>query len=62
MANYRSRHGSPDGDRISLGDEYEVQKWTTSLGCTEVELRVVLQAIGNNAAKVRAYLESNQAL
>ena len=41
---------------INLGDEYEVREWTMSLGCTEVELRAVVQAIGNDAEKVRAYL------
>ena len=50
--------GSPNRDSISLGDEYEVREWTMSLGCTEVELRAVVQAIGNNVDKVRAYFHS----
>ena len=29
-----------------------------SLGCTEVELRAVVQAIGNNVDKVRAYFHN----
>ena len=41
---------------ISLGDEYEVREWTMTLGCTEVELRAIVQAIGNDAEKVRAFL------
>ena len=57
MANHWSKTGSPDRDSISLGDEYEVREWTMSLGCTEVELRAVVQAIGNNADKVRAYFQ-----
>jgi len=57
MATDRSKTGSPDGDTISLGDDYEVREWTMSLGCTEVELRAVVQAIGNDAAKVCAYFQ-----
>jgi len=56
MAN-TSKIGRPDGDNISLGDEYEVREWTISLGCTEVELRAVVQAIGNDADKVCAYFQ-----
>ena len=57
MANERSNSGSPGPDSISLGDMYEVREWTTSLGCTEVELRAVIQAIGNDVSKVRAYFD-----
>jgi len=56
MAN-TSKTGRPDGDSIGLGDEHEVREWTISLGCTEVELRAVVQAIGNDADKVCAYFQ-----
>lgn len=58
MENQGSKTRGPDADSVSLGDEYEVREWTMSLGCTEVELRAVVQAIGNNADKVRAYFRS----
>jgi len=58
MAIDGSNIGSPDRDTISLGDQYEVREWAMSLGCTEVELRAVVQAIGNNVEKVRAYFHS----
>ena len=57
MANDNSKTGSPGGDNISLGDDYEVREWAISLGCTEVELRAVVQAIGNDADKVCAYFQ-----
>ena len=53
-----SKTGSPDRDSISLGDAYEVREWTMSLGCTEVEVCAVVQAIGNDVDKVRAYFHS----
>jgi hypothetical protein len=52
----QDRKSGPES--ISLGDEYEVREWTMSLGCTEVELRAVVQAIGNNVDKVRAYFHN----
>jgi hypothetical protein len=58
MENEGSKTGSPDRESISLGDQYEVREWTMSLGCTEVELRAVVQAIGNNVEKVRAYFHN----
>jgi hypothetical protein len=59
MANAASTLESPEVERISLRDEDDVQKWTRSLDCSEVELRAVVQAIGNDASKVRAYLAGN---
>ena len=50
---------SPNRDSIGLGDPHEVRAWTTNLGCTEIELRAVVQAIGNDADKVRAFLRGN---
>jgi uncharacterized protein DUF3606 len=55
MGNDGSKTAIRDRDSISLGDVYEVREWTMSLGCTEVELRAVVQAIGNDVDKVRAY-------
>ena len=58
MANEESKTGRPRRESIILGDPYEMREWTMSLGCTEVELRAVVQAIGNDADKVRAYFRS----
>ena len=55
MSNDGSNTGSPARASVSLNDAYEVREWTMSLGCTEVELRAVVQAIGNDVDKVRAY-------
>ena len=55
MGNDGGKTAGHDRDSISLRDPYEVREWTMSLACTEVELRAVIQAIGNDADKVRAY-------
>ena len=61
MADDKSTNPDADGDLITLEDEYEVRDWTMSFRCTEVELRAVVQAVGNSASKVRAYFEANAA-
>ena len=57
MADDKSNTGSPDRDRISLSEDYEIRDWTKSLGVTEQELRDAVAAVGNSADKVREYLK-----
>lgn len=57
MADDKNSVGSPDRDRISLGEDYEVRDWTASLGVSEAELREAVDAVGNSADKVRDYLK-----
>lgn len=57
MADDKTNIGSPDRDRISLGEDYEIERWTKSLGVSESELREAVDAVGNNADKVREYLK-----
>lgn len=56
MADDKRAVGSPDRDRISLTEDYEVRDWTRSLGVSEQELRDAVDAVGNSADAVRAYL------
>lgn len=56
MADDKQVTGSPDRDRISLSEDYEVRDWTESLGVSEQELREAVDAVGNSADAVRAYL------
>ena len=57
MADDKNSTGSPDRDRISLSEDYEVRNWTKSLGVSEDELREAVDAVGNSADKVREYLK-----
>jgi len=56
MADDKRAVGSPDRDRISLTEDYEVRDWTRSLGVSEQELREAVDAVGSSADAVRAYL------
>ena len=59
MADDKTHVGSPDRDRISLSEDYEVRDWMQSLGVSEAELREAVDAVGNSAEAVRAYLKKS---
>jgi hypothetical protein len=56
MADDTKNVGSPDRDRISLSEDYEVRDWSKSLGVSEERLREAVGKVGNSADKVREYL------
>ena len=60
MADDINNIGSPDRDRISLSEDYEIRDWTQSLGVSEAELREAVDAVGNSADAVRAYLKRDR--
>ena len=47
-----------DRKLISLTEDYEARDWCKALGCSEVELRKAVAAVGNSAEKVREFLKS----
>ena len=49
--------GSPDRDRIAMGEEHEVRYWTQALGVTKERLQQAVDAVGDSAAKVREHLK-----
>jgi hypothetical protein len=60
MSDDRSKRGSVDRSRISLDEDYEVRDWTETLGVTRDELIAAVQAVGNSADKVKAYLRDRK--
>lgn len=56
MSDDKSNVGSPDKDRISLSEDYEIRDWTRSLGVSEQALRDAVAKVGNSARAVRDYL------
>lgn len=57
MADDKNQVGAADRSRISLSEDYEIRGWTASLGVSEQELREAVDAVGNSADAVRAYLK-----
>ena len=54
-------HNVPYGLRLSLDEDYEVEHWCDSLGCTERDLYEAVLAVGYSALRVRAYLKMKAA-
>jgi hypothetical protein len=57
MADDKTKVGSPDRDRIAMGEDHEVSYWTQALGVTKERLQQAVDAVGNSAAKVREHLK-----
>lgn len=60
MADDKKEIGGADRTRISLGEDYEVRDWTKSLGVSEEKLREAVEAVGDSADAVRAYLQDGR--
>lgn len=50
--------GSPDRDRIAMGEDHEVSYWTKALGVTKERLQEAVNSVGSSAARVREHLKS----
>ena len=52
----------PDEPRINFADAEQVERWTVSLTCTELELREVVAVVGTKVADIVDYLLEMNAL
>jgi hypothetical protein len=58
MSDNTSKTGSPDRDRISTSEDYEVRYWSEKFGVTREELIDAVKASGSNKPEtVEAYLK-----
>ena len=57
MADDKTKSGGQDRKLISLSEDYEVRDWAKKFGVTPDELKNAVAAVGNEAAKVAAYLK-----
>ncbi len=60
MADDKTKPGGQDRRRINLSEDYEVRDWAKKFGVSEDELRKAVGAVGNDAAKVEAYLKGSK--
>jgi len=59
MSDNTSKTGSPDRDRISTSEDYEVRYWSEKFGVSKQELIDAVEASGSNSPeKVEAYLKA----
>lgn len=56
MSDDKTQRTPADASRISLEEDYEVAYWTDALDVGEDQLREAVDAVGNSADAVKAYL------
>lgn len=61
MSDNTSKTGSPDRDRISTSEDYEVRYWSEKFGVSKDELINAVKASGSNSPDtVEAYLKERK--
>ena len=61
MSDNTTNTGSPDRDRISTSEDYEVRYWSEKFGVSPQELIDAVKASGSNSPdQVEAYLKRKQ--
>ena len=52
MSDDKTKSGSPDRDRISTSEDYEVRYWADKIGVSHEELKNAVKESGSNSPKV----------
>mgnify|MGYP001545502124 CR=1 FL=1 len=60
MSDNTKNVGSPDRDRISLSEDYEVRYWSKRFGVTAEGLKNAVNHVGNNPKNVEDYLKAGK--
>lgn len=56
MADTTTHRTRADRGQVKTNEDWEIKYWTTQFACTEAELHAAIEAVGNQATEVRAYL------
>lgn len=57
MSDDKTLRGPQDRSRIAMGEDYEVEYWTSRFGVSRDRLQQAIEAVGNSADAVEAYLK-----
>jgi len=57
MSDNLKNRGPKDRERISLTEDWEVKYWTKTLAISSLDLKKVVEKVGNSVAKVREELK-----
>ena len=58
MSEDLKNRGPADPDQVSVDQPADVNYWRKKYGCTEVQLRHAVAAVGPSADKVKQYLKN----
>jgi len=56
MADDKTLRGPRDSSRVAMGEDYEVAYWTDKFGVSRDRLQEAVDAVGNSANAIKAYL------
>jgi len=56
MSDDKTKRGPQDSSRIAMGEDYEVDYWTTKFGVSRDRLQQAVDAVGNGADAVEKHL------
>ncbi|HEX7689287.1 MAG TPA: DUF3606 domain-containing protein [Burkholderiaceae bacterium] len=59
MSDDKTNSHGQDRERINLGEDYEVRDWSRRFGISADELRAAVQAVGDRAAAVEAWVKGH---
>jgi hypothetical protein len=60
MADDKTRAHGQDRERINVHEAYELRDWAQAMHTTPDRIREAVQAVGDRADKVRAYLQGDK--
>lgn len=60
MSDDKTMRSPQDASRIALGEDYEVDYWTRTLGVDRAKLASAVAAVGNSADAVRRHLSDRK--
>ncbi len=58
MADDKNVRGPQDRSRVAMGEDYEVDYWTSKFGVSSEALKRAVDAVGNSADAVEQHLRS----
>lgn len=59
MSDDKTKVGGQDRQRINVNEDYELRDWAKSMNTTPERIKEAVQAVGDRAEKVRAYLREH---
>jgi hypothetical protein len=59
MADDKNVRGPRDSSRVAMGEDYEVDYWTSKFGVSREALQRAVDAVGNSADAVEQHLSSS---
>ncbi|MDF2449528.1 MAG: hypothetical protein K0R26_2032 [Bacteroidota bacterium] len=60
MSDNKTKIKPQDSSKININEDYEVQYWTKTLGCTKQELKNAVEKAGVSAEAVRKFLKEDK--